>query len=1630
MLNFFLFLFQHLPNKDNNKSFSSGRGSRNFSLSSERYIVNQINKSQNGNMNGHNHDNGSLDPETSIETHARVENEQHTCIVPQDEDIEKSFRVNQDGSMTVEMKVHLKIKEEEMLHWTTTLSRTSLSKRMAHPIVSESGNSSPDSNNAVAKQSTHNSEEESKEQNHLSAVRSSVGFNEEQSCNPSKFLERTKPTFKRPPTPCPRHVKKKVVKMVTGSGVQETTAGHYTYMKRTPDGDTSEGYCVVQHGSSRTKRPKPRQTTSAGPNNEGSHSSIKSSEVAKVLQVKPNGFGVRETVMHIYESQGCYDTYSGNEEYSVDSVPLHGSSPVAGSKPSNDTRQSSSNDCDIDSSWQPPVVESLQQQNEEILSLSSEPVSPSYKITNSLSSVTDNLAQKVTLHKKIVSDKVFIRDKKKTIKFVEKQNHSSLASGSDNKQEKIIGVSRDRKKSSSDKLSNKTSVGKKSLSETVKSGQNSKVTEKQTKKLISDKTNKLNKEKAFLVHFQNVKRSPPKNTNKVAPKDNGHNVNVPETKTGTNLMKKNISDILKPKSLTENPVSSPKKSLEVSESVSMPSLNPSPSNIHQYVENWLEKVSPEAVPDMDEGISEDLKSQGKVTFQLGADSEYEARNQSQCYVEEKCGSPDEILKKSSSCLSVPVCQGGPMQSVLQNAISQSVSMPTFRVSPEQQDLGMRPYKSAEAIQSIGDNISSPKENLEAVLRLICSSIQCISKASDTIAKPNFPKSSSLPDFPSQVASVFGSSCKAFLSFLSVMTLRDSLTGFVPSHGSRPRIPSEAILMMESLQKISTTENEEEQRASLLDLQKKASLQFIENWKDFQIRSEPLSPKSSAPESTLDVVSQGGDAIDEEQGINELMDEVNMPPDLRADISSSVQQAISLYPIGESDLAEIEGNQHVLEEEQLLKCCSDETATEDFSQPEQTLSEEKSSQETELGEEFQNGSDTQKEKVVGQIEEVNNEDKETENIDCSVEETGSLKDKSSEDVTEKCCDTKQCKHSDSADEVDLFKKVVKGTDHEMTVEEGEGAEEEERDDETVDSVEDDEQTDVISEKEEVGVNEEVEKEDEKVLEDKDCESVETQDEREVTDVGKEGGSQETEQENYPDEAGESEQGEEKILLKQKSMEDEERDKEGKDFPRKDDEQAKGGEIHEKSEKVNQGNVPEDTKLTDGRTSKNVIEKALYLDHHNSCDGDEAESDEVHFQGEPNTKSLNKYSSEDCCCADEKCTGTDTVTELETDEGEDRKEGINGCLTHPVEISQELLDFVNSALLSSSLIFSYDSQGNVKVAQNKEQTVDPMDSSYGLKCLPSPNTSELSDYRPDSLESGGYKTLESLDIVTDSSEEDSKKPFSACKHSAHNQQDIPDERMSVERVNSNLSLASNLKSNRSSYSNESGTKVLREDLSYFSAASSLKADNEHAPETSQCISSVQGKDSPEGVLIDQGRWLLKENHLIRRSPPLSLGMYGHLDNTSIDTSHENTGEDSPPHYQNHLNPPVALSSSELEEMARPKTPKCTYYNMPHGSDSDPFMDDVSVKSGKNGCCGFGDVKVAPQINTTTSWANKNGSLSSFASVEFKLADRKVHPEGESSAVAQARRTSSGEHSVLQSQDSLETLHWRCGQYCPIL
>lgn len=1687
-------------------------------------------------------------------------NDDCALIVPHEDDIEKSFRVNQDGSMTVEMKVHLTIKEEEVLHWTTTVSR-SLSRRVtAQASISQSGNNSPDLNNHFAKDSPMLSQEEM-EDNCTAGAAKVVGFNDAQEYGgySSTTLGKHKTEFKRTPTPGPRHVNKTAsvesVKTVTESGVHESTVGHYSYMARMADGEMTEGYCLLKHSSSNRPIPKPRKTASAGANKTGSLSSEKSSGEAEVLEIESNGMEVTETVMHIYENEGCYDNYYANEEYSIDS-PIHQSSvPAARNKtPTVSDPRSTNSDCDIDFS----PSESLQRQKDEMLSLSSEPGNSVHEIRSNLPSVAEG--EHRTTSNPQIQGVVAKRERKKRTTTPGNKKSSTSTSSSDQKQKKRVPFEKTNH-SSTEKLGSSKKI--------FDSAENVKKTIGAEKAQIK-KVGKGEKMKDE-PQLAGAKPDPHKKTpfqrqtfNKAASRDHGYTVNA---STMRPQMKKNMQDnsqskkslsqgkrtTSKPKSMIENKTVPSKDKTELPESFSMPSLNPSPSEVHQYVENWLEKVSPNAEDEPD--------LQRKVVFQIGADSGSDGTNGEK---EGNFGLTSDDMKKSSSSLSVPLCHAGPatLQDSGQYGRGLCVSMPSVRHDHSHEENRLKLHKSVGAI-GIGpiENAStsqtlSSKERMKPLMQQLCSSVQCIQSASGTRMTTNLEKAKSMPDFSMQVASVFGSSCRAFLSFLSVMTLRDNL------NVEQPKSMSEATIMMESLQKIAVIDDEEEQRASLTELQSRTSSQFRERWMDFQtlrerLQSEPLSPRVSETEFALDVVSEGGDAFEDQHSvIDELMEELNMPPDLRAEISSTIQHAKCFYPADESTFVEVEKSQSESEVEDVEKFVDEHenhSHASSFQSPpcqiEAMNETEKNHQgkvqdacldvtkipQTERDETLNEYQD--EEEIVdfdrgnvikdedGEINRTNyREETESEEKDMFVvrpetesrqdkwnTETGSEEEKSEDgkglDIEEKGV-VVEAEMGSIDEEDDEYKEhsSTEETDEREGAGDTEGEKSKDKDSEAGEGVNEEEvgtedeelegvtmEADEASEEEREGTGENIE---ENILRDeadggsdevkKVTELTEEEEEEEgemmedVTEEMEEDGvdcvSEEQDEGVLGKEAEEKRHGKEAVACEEESTQeeyekDEGRVESGESVEIKDpdesliereempqlDESAHGEDISSegKGSKTEEEEIDGKKEECEGSEDDNSSGSSEGLEHAKGegTAGKEEErriSDDegqtyagthsqhlkslnldfqakAHFNMTENvTESPTKCSSEEQC-EDDKGNGTDSVNETETDEGAGYRAGSSSDFSHPVEISQELLDFVNSALQSSSLIFTYDSHGNVRLEPDKvralqtKQSSKPQvrkSSSYGLKCLPSPVTSDLSDYRPETSESGGYKTQDSVDVLTESGEDSPEKPLLAHRSKTH----VTDGCVKAEQA-----------SGDSFSSFDSENKASREDLSYFSAGSSSRTDAGTGTGARQDTSSVSKKESSDGVLIDRGRWLLKENHLIRRSPPQALGMYGNIDSSSVDTSQDNISEGSPPHNQTqHNNPLAAISSSELEEMAKPQTPKCTYYNMPHGSDSDPFHDDASLKSAdqifrSSKKRGF---KVSPTIDTSKTWASKNGSLSSFTSVEFKIPDGKVHPEGETSAALQARRTSSGRAQVVQPTDSWDTLHTRCNQYCPIL
>lgn len=91
-----------------------------FSISSDK------GSSYGSNQNDNNSDSSYVPDSHGVGGNQLVTGEE-LSVAQYEDDIEKSVHLNQDGSITVEMKVRLRIKEEETIKWTTTVSRAGLS---------------------------------------------------------------------------------------------------------------------------------------------------------------------------------------------------------------------------------------------------------------------------------------------------------------------------------------------------------------------------------------------------------------------------------------------------------------------------------------------------------------------------------------------------------------------------------------------------------------------------------------------------------------------------------------------------------------------------------------------------------------------------------------------------------------------------------------------------------------------------------------------------------------------------------------------------------------------------------------------------------------------------------------------------------------------------------------------------------------------------------------------------------------------------------------------------------------------------------------------------------------------------------------------------------------------------------------------------------------------------------------------------------------------------------------------------------------------------------------------------------------------------------------------------------------
>ncbi|XP_036887718.1 oxygen-regulated protein 1 isoform X1 [Sturnira hondurensis] len=188
----------------------------------------------------------------------------------------------------------------------------------------------------------------------------------------------------------------------------------------------------------------------------------------------------------------------------------------------------------------------------------------------------------------------------------------------------------------------------------------------------------------------------------------------------------------------------------------------------------------------------------------------------------------------------------------------------------------------------------------------------------------------------------------------------------------------------------------------------------------------------------------------------------------------------------------------------------------------------------------------------------------------------------------------------------------------------------------------------------------------------------------------------------------------------------------------------------------------------------------------------------------------------------------------------------------------------------------------------------------------------------------------------------------------------------------------------------------------------------------------KDIEKGVLIDKGKWLLKENHMLRVSSENSDNC-GNEDTTSVDTLFDNNSNEVPySHFGNLvLGPNMAeLSSSELEELTQPLELKCSDFNMPHLSDSEAFHENLLDVQNKS--C---PKERIPNPHTENKGDHRSERICTSVTHVFPTPN-KVHPVSDDTIKNQPLPGNNSIHGALQEGDSLDKLYAICGQHCPIL
>lgn len=552
-----------------------------------------------------------------------------------DDDIEKSFRVNQDGSMTVEMKVRLTIKEEETVHWTTTLSRSAVSSeiRESSPIAGDVDTDLPDlsqlppphtdSDVDAMENSSYNQDLPPPPMNET-VEDSEQGMEEEEQGESAQVLS---PLAHRVPTPGPRktrqmHASEENVQQGSESEARESIVGTYSYREE------KQEYCMVRQTTNRPV-PKPRNANLSEANKTmNSSTSVQSQyKSAEVLKVQDSAEEIRETVLHIYEQQTCQDNFVANTQVRVQGVsvysPLHGRPATSETLfPASSDRTLRSSSLDLESELNPSTP-SKQADN---MSLSSNFNTP----TSHVSYGTDKCSSAVSgkkmsdLNQQTAEnngDSQSLTKKKKPVKIVLKKNSHIFQSTTSEKKrrEHVAEILKGIRKRKSNPGSSPGSVKgidrlrTKAAQTLLKKRQRLRAAEYDVP--VSDKTSVQPTDTITQVKENQNELSKAVLENKKVEK--GENLNAPQ--------KRNILEVeglqgkvgLIRQTSMHDERRTTREMPELSESVSLPALNSSSSMINEYVEQWLRTSRQCAVSDMEEEPPCNVELNSESASQIG-----------------------------------------------------------------------------------------------------------------------------------------------------------------------------------------------------------------------------------------------------------------------------------------------------------------------------------------------------------------------------------------------------------------------------------------------------------------------------------------------------------------------------------------------------------------------------------------------------------------------------------------------------------------------------------------------------------------------------------------------------------------------------------------------------------------------------------------------------------------------------------------------------------------------------------------------------------------------------------------------------------------------------------------------------